>query len=102
MKLINDQHGQATGDAALIKLEDILWQNIRASDLVERLGEDEFGVLLAQASRKTAEQKAARLQDLIQLAEIKVADGTTTLSATLGVVEITSEISPTDAPEKAD
>ena len=102
MKLLNDRHGHATGDAALMKLADILQQNIRASDLVGRLGGDEFGVLLAQANRKTAEEKASRLQDLIQLAEITVADGTTTLSATFGVIEMTSDMSPTDALEKAD
>ena len=102
MKLLNDRHGHATGDAALMKLADILQQNIRASDLVGRLGGDEFGVLLAQANRKTAEEKASRLQDLIQLAEITVADGTTTLSETFGVIEMTSDMSPTDALEKAD
>ena len=102
MKQLNDQHGHATGDAALMTLADILQQNVRASDLVGRLGGDEFGVLLAQADRKTAEEKAIRLQELIKQAKIKLADGTIALSATFGVVEVTSEMSATDALEQAD
>ncbi|MGB0576900.1 MAG: GGDEF domain-containing protein [Alphaproteobacteria bacterium] len=102
MKQLNDQHGHATGDAALMTLADILQQNVRASDLVGRLGGDEFGVLLAQADRKTAEEKAARLQELVKQAKIKIADGTTTLSATFGVIEMTSEMSADEALEQAD
>lgn len=102
MKQLNDLHGHATGDAALMTLADILQQNVRASDLVGRLGGDEFGILLAQAGRKTAEEKAARLQELIKQAKIKLTDGTTSISATFGVIEITSEMSATDALEQAD
>jgi diguanylate cyclase (GGDEF)-like protein len=102
MKQLNDQHGHATGDAALMTLADILQQNVRASDLVGRLGGDEFGVLLAQADRKTAEEKATRLEVLIKQARIKLADGTTSISATFGVIEVTSEMSATDALEQAD
>ena len=102
MKQLNDLHGHATGDAALMTLADILQQNVRASDLVGRLGGDEFGILLAQAGRKTAEEKAARLQELIKQARIKLTDSTTSISATFGVIEITSEMSATDALEQAD
>lgn len=83
-------------------LADILQQNVRASGLVGRLGGDEFGVLLAQADRKTAEEKAARLQELVKQARIKIADGSTTLSATFGVIEMTSEMSADEALEQAD
>jgi len=102
MKQLNDLHGHATGDAALMTLADILQQNVRASDLVGRLGGDEFGILLAQAGRKTAEEKAARLQELIKQARIKLTDSTTSISAPFGVIEITSEMSATDALEQAD
>jgi len=102
MKQLNDQNGHATGDAALMTLAEILQQNVCASDFVGRLGGDEFGVLLAQADRTVAEEKATRLEELIKQAHLKNTNGTITLSATFGVIEMTSKMSPTEAIEQAD
>jgi Diguanylate cyclase, GGDEF domain len=43
LKSINDTHGHAAGDAALIHVADILRSNTRTSDVVGRLGGDESG-----------------------------------------------------------
>jgi diguanylate cyclase (GGDEF)-like protein len=61
MKSINDGRGHGAGDAALAHVAVVLVGNLRASDLVGRLGGDEFGVLLTQAGRKTALAKAKNL-----------------------------------------
>lgn len=61
MKSINDGHGHGAGDAALSHVAQALVGNLRASDLVGRLGGDEFGVLLTQADRETARNKAENL-----------------------------------------
>lgn len=47
MKTINDELGQAAGDAALMHEADMLLEHVRHSDVVGRLGGDEFGVVLA-------------------------------------------------------
>jgi diguanylate cyclase (GGDEF)-like protein len=61
MKGINDTLGHAAGDAALVQIARQLVANLRDSDSVGRLGGDEFGVILVNADRDTAERKAAAL-----------------------------------------
>src|SRR3546814_12181986 len=65
LKRINDQHGHAAGDAALKKIADVLLANVRESDLVGRLGGDEFGVILVQVDETVGREKAASLAALI-------------------------------------
>ena len=64
MKLINDQLGHAAGDAALMHIARMLLANVRNSDVVGRLGGDEFGILLTQADAEAAAEKAQILTDL--------------------------------------
>ena len=65
-KQVNDSLGHAAGDAVLAHFADTLLAQTRDSDVVGRLGGDEFGVLLAHAGvdqgRKKAEILAEKLQ----------------------------------------
>jgi len=45
MKEINDTHGHPTGDAALRETATILRDGFRSSDLIGRMGGDEFAAL---------------------------------------------------------
>jgi diguanylate cyclase (GGDEF)-like protein len=46
LKMINDDHGHAAGDALLVRLAEILKTHTRTTDVVARIGGDEFGLLL--------------------------------------------------------
>jgi diguanylate cyclase (GGDEF)-like protein len=75
LKVINDTHGHAAGDAVLKRICEVLLRDTRASDVVGRLGGDEFGVILAQSGLEPATLKAARLAEAIA-AESVVWEGT--------------------------
>ena len=66
LKEINDTYGHAAGDAAIVKVADILLEHVRESDLVGRLGGDEFGVLLSQADEGAARTKAQTLIEEVE------------------------------------
>jgi diguanylate cyclase (GGDEF)-like protein len=65
MKQINDRFGHPAGDAALRHVAEVLLQQTRSSDVVGRLGGDEFGVILAQIPEEAAGEKAEQLADAI-------------------------------------
>lgn len=67
MKAINDRHGHAAGDAALLHVAQTLLENVRQSDVIGRLGGDEFGVILNQMGEEAASSKVAELADRIRL-----------------------------------
>ena len=70
MKEINDRLGHAAGDVALKHVADILLRFSRASDVVGRLGGDEFGVILAQSDGEAALEKATNLANEIETQEL--------------------------------
>ena len=57
LKAINDEFGHSIGDRALIETTNILKATFRRSDIIARIGGDEFVVL-------TSETGATRAQDL--------------------------------------
>lgn len=60
-KLINDTYGHAAGDAVLAHFALTLQAHVRDSDVVGRLGGDEFGIILSHANLAQAHKKAAVL-----------------------------------------
>jgi diguanylate cyclase (GGDEF)-like protein len=67
-KAVNDTHGHAGGDAALMNFAHVLSSNVRDSDCVGRLGGDEFGVLLSHADEAQAHRKADVLAEKLRAA----------------------------------
>ncbi|MBI4766778.1 MAG: GGDEF domain-containing protein [Deltaproteobacteria bacterium] len=61
LKEINDQWGHQEGDKALIKVADILKETFRKSDIIGRMGGDEFAVLNIDTSDGTGETLLNRL-----------------------------------------
>jgi diguanylate cyclase (GGDEF)-like protein len=65
LKPINDTHGHGAGDVVLKGVVAALMRQVRSSDVVGRLGGDEFGVLLWNCSEADAQAKALALEEAI-------------------------------------
>jgi len=70
-KQINDNHGHAAGDAALRAFAQGARASIRGSDLVGRLGGDEFGFFLSAHTSQQAEALVRLLHERLGLALTK-------------------------------
>jgi diguanylate cyclase (GGDEF)-like protein len=62
-KGVNDRLGHAAGDAALVRVAELLLANVRESDAVGRLGGDEFALLMLNAGIEEGRDKARRLAE---------------------------------------
>jgi len=102
MKQINDEYGHPTGDAALCHIATVLRQNVRSSDIVGRLGGDEFGVILAQTNQEQARDKAAALGATIAATPLRWGDLIIAVSAAYGVYAFSGSDEPQHAIEAAD
>jgi diguanylate cyclase (GGDEF)-like protein len=65
MKWINDTLGHKEGDNALIEVATVLKETFRSSDIIARMGGDEFAVLAIDTMEGNTEIHTARLQDQI-------------------------------------
>jgi diguanylate cyclase (GGDEF)-like protein len=83
-KRVNDIHGHGVGDVILVELTEILQGTVRASDVVCRLGGEEFGVIMASCDAGDALGLARRIVD--RLAEIEI-EPVGRLSVSIGIAQ---------------
>ncbi|MBG6054008.1 diguanylate cyclase (GGDEF)-like protein [Salinibacterium sp. CAN_S4] len=81
-KAINDAHGHAAGDTALIHVARSLRSAARESDIVARLGGDEFVVVFNAVDELGAYQIATRILNAVRASPI---DGGWPVTASVGV-----------------
>jgi len=101
-KAINDTYGHTTGDAALVHVADALTGNTRESDVVGRLGGDEFGVILANANDMRAEEKARSLADAVSRTPVEAGGTELTVTVAYGVTTFAKGDTVIDAMAAAD
>ena len=84
-KILNDRHGHASGDRALMAVAEILSSELRPTDLVGRYGGEEFVAMLHGVNQDQAMQVATRLCRRIHRLDIAVDQKDLLLSASIGL-----------------
>ena len=82
-KQYNDTHGHPAGDAALVKVTEILRRTTRAVDCVARYGGEEFVVMLIETTIGTAALVAERIRARVAVEEF----GGGRMTVSIGVAE---------------
>ncbi len=65
LKQINDTYGHQEGSQSIQRLAEILRRSFRATDIIARIGGDEFVILMVDATPSNVEIPLARLQELL-------------------------------------
>ncbi|WP_109109338.1 diguanylate cyclase [Azospirillum sp. TSO35-2] len=84
-KAINDHHGHAAGDQALVRLADVCRSELRDTDHVGRLGGEEFAIILPETGLSSAVEVAERLRQRLALADMPLAGGSLRMTVSIGV-----------------
>lgn len=87
-KLINDRHGHDAGDRALRKFAEVARHSVRSTDLVARIGGEEFAVLLPETSLKCALDVCERLRAAVAETAIETDGGPIGMTVSGGVTLI--------------
>jgi diguanylate cyclase (GGDEF)-like protein len=101
-KPVNDRHGHAAGDAVLKAIAATLTRHVRASDVVARIGGDEFVVLLWNVSEADAAAKAAALEAAVYATPVRSGASTLVVGASAGVAFIGPLDTPVEVLARAD
>jgi diguanylate cyclase (GGDEF)-like protein len=86
MKQINDTLGHQEGDDALVEAAVVLKETFRKSDVIGRMGGDEFAVLATGAADERGDVLANRLRNALE-ARGRLKPGKYTLSLSIGVAQ---------------
>jgi diguanylate cyclase (GGDEF)-like protein len=87
-KAVNDRHGHAVGDVVLTESVGVCRARLRKSDLLGRIGGEEFALLLPHAGRKDAMEIAEKMRTAIARLHVVGVGGPVNVSASFGVATL--------------
>ncbi len=85
LKHVNAKHGEPAGNAALSALAEVLVQATRVSDVVARIGGDEFALILPNTPAVGAQIVAERIRSNIEALPLSAAEERFHVTVSIGV-----------------
>lgn len=98
-KQVNDQWNHAAGDAVLVNLSALAQRTVRASDILARVGGEEFAIVLPDTDEEQAKQLAERMRAGFEQHKIAIEGGEISCTASFGIAcanlaELTGGLEP--------
>lgn len=84
-KAVNDTHGHAAGDAVLVEVAERLKTNLRAVDLLARIGGEEFLVAMPDSTLETAGVTAERIRSVVEKDPVTLPGGSGEIAVTVSI-----------------
>lgn len=101
-KPVNDRYGHAAGDAVLKAIAAAFLRHVRTSDLVARIGGDEFAILLWNTNGPDAATKAAALEAVVHSTSVFWGGSKLIVGASAGVASLGAFDTIADVLARAD
>ena len=101
-KSVNDCYGHTAGDAVLKAVACALVREVRASDVIGRLGGDELAMLLWNVTEAAATAKAQSLEQTVAAAELPPLNAPLSVGASVGVAMLDPSDTPATVIDRAD
>ena len=97
-KRINDEFGHAAGDAVLGHFVHIVRQTVRRSDVIGRMGGEEFAILLPGDGINGARELAERLRRAFESNPVKIGNVLIPATVSIGISDLRADDMSADAP----
>ncbi|MCB0871811.1 MAG: diguanylate cyclase [Actinobacteria bacterium] len=92
-KSVNDDHGHAVGDVTLTQVAATIHEHVRPTDVVSRVGGDEFVVLLPETNQVEVGLIAERVRLAVASINVRSGDATLQVTASMAVASLDAGIS---------
>ncbi len=86
-KFINDTYGHPTGDLVLKEVSMVFDEALRNSDIVARIGGDEFAIILVETGEKGGIEIINKLKNSLADTDIAIPTGKVRVTASFGLIE---------------
>jgi diguanylate cyclase (GGDEF)-like protein len=93
-KRLNDEHGHPAGDEALCQIVARMRSEIRAADVVGRLGGEEFGVVLRGAGGDETARRAEAIRAAVAARPLELGEAHVALTVSIGAAVLEADRIP--------
>lgn len=87
-KAINDRFGHDVGDQMIVHVGNLCEENKRSSDIVARVGGEEFAILLPETELESARAVAERVRKLVAERPLVAGSVTVPVTVSVGIAEL--------------